>query len=198
MQTLNKSSVTTLFLTVPPYVLAVITTFLNSLHADRTGERFFHIVIPLCFGLVAYIIAAATTAFGPRYFAMMLMPAGCYTGYVVCLAWISNTLPRPPAKRAAALALINAVSNATSIYVSYMYQDKDAPRFIPAMTVNAITLLIAMVCAFILRVLLMRLNKRLEKGGELDGISASDTSVENVGAGAGSEQQIKHGFRYLV
>jgi len=79
-----------------------------------------------------------------------------------------------------------------------MYQDKDAPRFIPAMTVNAITLLIAMVCAFILRVLLMRLNKRLEKGGELDGISASDTSVENVGAGAGSEQQIKHGFRYLV
>ena len=29
---------------------------------------------------------------------MMLMPAGVYTGYVVALAWISNTLPRPPAK----------------------------------------------------------------------------------------------------
>ncbi len=188
----------TLFLTVPPYVLAVITTFLNSLHADRTGERFFHVVIPLCFGLVAYIIAASTTAFGPRYFAMMLMPAGCYTGYVVCLAWISNTLPRPPAKRAAALALINAVSNATSIYVSYMYQDKDAPRFIPAMTVNAVTLLIAMFCAFTLRTLLMRLNKRLERGGEVDGISGSEPGVENLGAGGGSVQQMKHGFRYLV
>lgn len=28
----------------------------------------------------------------------MLMPAGIYTGHVVALAWISNTLPRPPAK----------------------------------------------------------------------------------------------------
>jgi hypothetical protein len=146
---------------------------------------------------VAFIIAASTTSFGPRYFAMMLMPAGCYTGYVVCLAWISNTLPRPPAKRAVALALINAVSNATSIYASYMYQDKDAPRFIPAMTVNAITLLIAMLCALILRIMLTKLNKRLERGGEVDGISR-ETGVENITAGGGSERQMKHGFRYLV
>lgn len=83
---------------MPPYALAVITTFLNSLHADRTGERYFHITLPLYFAVAAYIIAAATTSIGPRYIAMMLMPAGVYTGYVVALAWISNTLPRPPAK----------------------------------------------------------------------------------------------------
>jgi MFS family permease len=196
VSTLNKSNVQTLLLTVPPYVLAVITTFLNALHADHTGERFLHITIPLCFGLIAFIIAASTTSFGPRYFSMMLMPAGCYTGYVVGLAWISNTLPRPPAKRAAALAAINAVSNATSIYVSYMYLDKDAPRFIPAMTVNACTLLIAMLCAFVLRLYLRRLNKRLDKGGEVDGIG--DMGVEHIAACGGSEQQMKHGFRYLV
>lgn len=45
----------------------------------------------------------------------MLMPT-LYAGYVVGLAWISNTLPRPPAKRAAALAAINAVSNMANIY----------------------------------------------------------------------------------
>ena len=52
---------------------------------------------------------------------MMLMVPGVYTGYVVALAWISNSLPRPPAKRAAALAFINAISNTSSIYASYMY-----------------------------------------------------------------------------
>lgn len=52
----------------------------------------------------------------------MLMVPGVYTGYVVALAWISNTLPRPPAKRAAALAAINAISNTSSIYASYMYK----------------------------------------------------------------------------
>ncbi len=60
---------------------------------------------------------------------MMLMVPGVYTGYVVALGWISNTLPRPPAKRAAALAAINAVSNTSSIYSSYMYNQKDSPRY---------------------------------------------------------------------
>lgn len=98
VETLGYSKVISLLLTVPPYALAVLTTFLNAWHADRTGERYFHITTPLYFSVIAYIIAATTTAVGPRYFAMMLMPASVYTGYVVALAWISNTLPRPPAK----------------------------------------------------------------------------------------------------
>jgi hypothetical protein len=114
----SKEQCGNIFLTFPPYVLAVIPTFLNSLHAHRTGERFFHVVIPLCFGFVAFIIAASTTAFAPRYFAMMLMPAGVYTGYVVCLAWISNSLPPPPVKRAAALALIKMPSATPRAYMS--------------------------------------------------------------------------------
>ena len=96
--TLGYSDVNSLLLTVPPYILAVGTSFCNSWHADRTGERYFHITLPLYFAVIAFIIAATTTAIGPRYFAMMLMPAGVYSGYVVALGWISNTLPRPPAK----------------------------------------------------------------------------------------------------
>ena len=98
VKTLGFSNVTSLLLTVPPYALAVITTFLNAWHADRTGERYFHITLPLYFAVIAYIIAASTIKTGPRYLSMMLMVPGVYTGYVVALAWISNTLPRPPAK----------------------------------------------------------------------------------------------------
>ena len=96
--TLGYSDVDSLLLTVPPYVLAIITSYCNARHADKTGERYFHITSPLYFAIIAYIIAATTTTIGPRYFAMMLMPAGVYSGYVVALGWISNTLPRPPAK----------------------------------------------------------------------------------------------------
>lgn len=98
VKTLGYSNIVSLLLTVPPYVLAVITTFLNAWHADRTGERYFHITLPLYFAVFAFILAAATTATAPRYVAMMFMVPGVYTGYVVALAWISNTLPRPPAK----------------------------------------------------------------------------------------------------
>ncbi|KAE9963858.1 hypothetical protein BLS_008852 [Venturia inaequalis] len=37
----------TLLLTAPPYFLAVITALANAWHADRTGERYWHITCPL-------------------------------------------------------------------------------------------------------------------------------------------------------
>ena len=118
VDTLGYSDVISLLLTVPPYVLGVITTFLNSWHADRTGERYFHITLPLYIGVVAFMIAATTTKTGPRYLAMMLMIPGVYTGYVVAVAWISNTLPRPPAKVSLQLAsmtsLISGVARSSS------------------------------------------------------------------------------------
>jgi len=129
VETLNYGKIETLLLTAPPYALAVLTTFLNAWHADRTGERYFHITIPLYVSVAAFIIAAATTSTAPRYLSMMLMVPGMYSGYVVALGWISNTLPRPPAKRAAALAAINAVSNTSSIYASYMYPQSAGPRY---------------------------------------------------------------------
>jgi len=78
--TLGYSNVVSLLLTVPPYALGVITTFLNAWHADRTGERYFHVTIPLYFAVIAFIIAATTTKTGPRYLAMMMMVPGVYTG----------------------------------------------------------------------------------------------------------------------
>ncbi|KAG9240617.1 major facilitator superfamily domain-containing protein [Calycina marina] len=167
--TLGQNNVVTLLLTAPPYVLAVITTFLNSRHADRTGERYFHIILPLCVAVLAFILAAATTNTAPRYVAMMLMVPGVYSGYVVALAWISNSLPRPPAKRAAALAFINAISNASSIYASYMYGSSAAPRYIVAMSVKCAMAAMAIIAATVLRFILVRLNKKLDQGIYVEG-----------------------------
>ncbi|KAL9128071.1 MAG: hypothetical protein Q9217_003182 [Psora testacea] len=188
--TLGYSDVISLLLTVPPYTLAVITTFLNSWHADRTGERYFHISLPLYISVIAFIIAATTTAAGPRYFAMMLMPAGVYTGYVVALAWISNTLPRPPAKRATALAAINAVSNTSSIYASYMYPESSSPRFIVAMSVNCATSFVAICSATVLRFILVRLNKKLDRGELVKGAVVGGEAVPGSPA--------ERGFRFVL
>ncbi|KAI2623781.1 major facilitator superfamily domain-containing protein [Xylaria nigripes] len=167
--TLGYNDVITLLLTSPPYILCVFTAALNAWHADRTGERFWHITLSLCVALAGFIIAAATTATGPRYFAIIIMVPGVYSAFVVSLAWISNSMPRPPAKRAAALAFINAVSNATSIYVSYLYQDWMAPRYVIAFSVNSGTIVLAIASAFIQRLILVGLNKKLEEGTHVEG-----------------------------
>ncbi|WPH03481.1 Hypothetical protein R9X50_00636100 [Acrodontium crateriforme] len=188
VKTLGYSNIITLLLTAPPYVLAMIVAFFNAWHADKTGERFLHIAIPLVVGMVAFILAVSTTTVAPRYVAMMLMLPGCYGGYVIVLAWISNTIARPPAKRAAALAGINAISNASSIYASYMYSG--APRYVIAFSVNCGTLLMSILLAAILRTLLVRENQKLEKS----------EAVEHVASGVPEEERaaMKKGFRYLV
>ena len=121
------SSIEALLLTAPPYVFGTLFCLINAWHADRTGERYLHVALPLCLDVIAFIVAVTRQDFAPRYIAIMLMIPGTYAAFVIGLGWISNVMPRPPAKRAAALAFINAVSNATSIYASYMYIG--APRY---------------------------------------------------------------------
>ncbi|KAF2194415.1 pantothenate transporter liz1 [Zopfia rhizophila CBS 207.26] len=190
VKTLGYGNVETLLLTAPPYCLAVITTYLNAWHADRTGERFFHITIPLCVGVAAFILAAATHHIAPRYVAMMLMVPGVYTGYVVALAWISNSLPRPAAKRAAALAFINAVSNCSSIYASYMYpqpKGNEQPNLTVPLSVDCGTLALAIIMTAWMRIVLSRLNKKLDRGEHVEGA---------INAVPGEAQE--HGFRFLL
>jgi hypothetical protein len=187
VKTLKYNNVNTLLLTAPPYVLAVITTYLNASHADKTGERYWHITLPLWVAMIAYIIAATTSSIGPRYLAMMLMPSSVYAGYVVALAWISNTMPRPPAKRAAALAFINAVSNTSSIYASYMYPETAGPQYTVAFAVNCCTSFIAIIAATVLRFMLVRLNKKLDAGIFVEGA---------INALPG--EAAAHGFRFKI
>ena len=73
VQTLGYNTVNTLLLTAPPYVLAVAVTYLNATHADKTGERYLHIAVPMAVAIVAYIIAATTMNLAARYVSMMLM-----------------------------------------------------------------------------------------------------------------------------
>ncbi|KAI9900785.1 hypothetical protein N3K66_005047 [Trichothecium roseum] len=185
VKTLGYSDVVTLLLTTPPYGLAVITVFLNAWHADKTGERFWHITLPLWLAVITFIISAATTNVAARYVAIVLMIPGLYSGYTTALAWISNTLPRPPAKRAAALAFINAISNLTSIYTAYLYPASASPKYQGAFIHNCLMAVVAIAAAGVLRVILARLNKRLERGEIVEG-------AINAAPGEAAE----HGFRF--
>lgn len=118
-QALGYSTVKTLLLTAPPWIFAILVSLPNALHADRTGERYFHYLWPAVACMTGYAISMGTHSIGGRYFSTFLMTTGYASGFVV-LAWISNTLPRPPAKRAVAIGLINAMGNIGSIPVTYI------------------------------------------------------------------------------
>jgi hypothetical protein len=105
-------------------------------HSDVTGERFFHIVIPLCVGIVGFIIAISTMRLAARYVALYVscfsarfdghliaisfLMAQSYSGFICFLAWTSNIFARQPSKRAVALAFINAFSQLGNVASSWV------------------------------------------------------------------------------
>lgn len=182
---MGKDRITTLLLTSPPYLLACVVCAAVAWNADRTGERYWHTVLPLCCCLAGFIICAAAEGVGPRYFGAMIMLPGTYTAFNMSMIWTANTIHRPVAKRAAAVAFNNAVATVCSIYGSFLYPDNAAPRFVLAFTVNAAMALVAVVASTVLRFYLKRENRKLE---------LAEQEAEAAGRGAVPGK----GFRYLV
>lgn len=179
---LGKGKIETLLLTAPPYLLACLVCIAVSWNADRTKERYWHTVGPIALALAGFVISAAATGIGPRYFGAMIMLPGIYAGFNMSMVWTANTMSRPPAKRAAAVAFNNALATICSIYGSYLYPNNAAPRFVLAFGVNAGMAFMAIIAATILRVVLVRKNKKSER---------RDAQVGNIAANV--EQR-----RYLV
>ncbi|CAK7238089.1 hypothetical protein SEUCBS140593_010316 [Sporothrix eucalyptigena] len=183
VNSLGFSRTITYVLTAPPFLLCCVCMLANGFHSDRTGERFLHIVLPLVITLIANIIAISTLNIGARYTAMMLMPASFYLSSNVLLSWITGTLNQPVAKRAASIALINAVCNTPNIWTPYLYSG--APRYKLAFSVNLGTAALAIVVATLSYLYLKLQNAKLDKG-------------EHTGRSGPTEAQIASGFRYQL
>lgn len=163
-----KSTTVTLLLTAPPWFFATFVSFANSRHADVTGERFWHISGPILLGIVGYIISLCTMNTAARYLALFL-EAQSYAGFIVLYAWISNSLPRPPAKRAVALALINAWSQLGNIAGSYVWGSSWGPTYRNSYGICVATAGLTIAMCFIFRQHLVQLNKKIEHKEETTG-----------------------------
>jgi hypothetical protein len=171
VKTLGFPRVQTLLLTAPPYFLAFLFSITNSWHAGRSGEHCFHIVTACVISAVGQIISMSTHQTGPRYFAMFLQAMGSFSTFQLILPWVSATIARPKAKRAVALALASAVSNATNAATAYLYPAWDAPLY----RMGCIVLTVALVCcasaSLGLRFWLKKLNRQSDQAVGLEGVA---------------------------
>lgn len=100
---------------------------------------------------------------GGRYFSMFLMTAGSYAPYNLCVSWVSASLPRPRAKRAAALAICNFMgAGVAHFYTSYMFPDSQAPRYYAGGGVMSGACLVCAALALFIKCYLRRQNRRFE------------------------------------
>ncbi|KAI0734072.1 MFS general substrate transporter [Fomitopsis betulina] len=198
--TLGFSTTVSLLLCAPPWIYATIVCAVNAWSADRTGERFVHHCWPWWGVMIAYIIGASTTSIGARYFAMFLMAAG-YSGFALTAVWVANAIPRPPAKRSAAIGIVNGVGNLGNLISSYTWQSQWGPDYHPSMYIGIACLSFSTILALVIRCMLIQQNKLLKRDESEDLKGAERERIEEAARleGLTFEQALerRRGFRYL-
>lgn len=135
---------------------------------------------------------------GGRYFSMFLMTAGSYAPYNLCVSWVSATLPRPRAKRAAALAVCNFMgAGVAHFYTSYMFPDSQAPRYRAGGGVMSGACVVCAAAALLIKAYLRRQNARLAEAEAAGGgvvAAGEQIGAARKGDGAGGAVVV---FRYV-
>ncbi|TPX10354.1 uncharacterized protein E0L32_008759 [Thyridium curvatum] len=202
-KTLGFPEIETLLLSAPPWVLSCIVSLLVAWHADRTQEKFWHIVGPIFIGIIGFVISMATGNVAARYVALFLQ-ASSYAGFITFYSWISSSFPRPPAKRAVAFAMINAFSQLGNVAGSYVWNLKDN-GFRKSYGIVLSMFGITIVGVFAFRMILVNLNKRISARELLEdeartGEAEAATHTHGPVHWYAPEETLNmpRGFRYLV
>lgn len=191
-----KSNTLTLLLTSPPYCVALIWALSIAYLADRKQIRSTYAGISAGVALVGgiIIIALPEEYQWPRYAMMFLLVIGTYGIYCTTYTWLSSTIPRPPAKRAASIGIANSFANLASFYGNYFWLDKYEPAFKQSWGVVIAFIALCLSCILGLRFFLSRKNKHF------------DQLVVQRGEGRVDEDQLdedelaalRNGFRYVI
>ncbi|KAI0884330.1 major facilitator superfamily domain-containing protein [Annulohypoxylon maeteangense] len=186
VETLGFNRINTMLLTAPPYILAAIVFYGISYLSDRKNMIYPIIVGCLAFAILAYSVALGTIKMGPRYFAMMLMPSVCTGPQIMIYKTMNVHMARPYPKRAAGVAMINAIGGLSNVWASYLYFS--APHYSAAFG----TLLGCTIAFFITitgySIYVRRINKLL---------SGTPEEQRRAMKSGVTQQQIDLGWRYI-
>lgn len=200
---LGYSHIISLLLVAPPYIFIVFVSYFHGLASDKLQKRFWFWCYPIPITIAGWVIFMSTKDFGARYFSFFLMVwIFCQNGTIY--AWIASSISRPPAKRAAAFAFINAVGNSASIWTPFTYQPKDAPFYRPALGVAMGLQIVGGLAAVALRVILERENRKLDRLEQEDSILTGEdvkrlqrTAAEE-GVDLAEARRFQKSYRYTI
>lgn len=149
---LGYTSAIAQLLTVPIYLLGVISTLVISVLSDRKKSRWPFIVGPYCVSMLAYVgkftpgdvvCAIYDKALitipgllaiphpkltGLTYGLLFAIPAGGHPPLLTCLAWVANNLA-PSWKRSIGMALLISLGNVGGIIGSNIFLESQRPNY---------------------------------------------------------------------
>ncbi|EXF84960.1 major facilitator superfamily transporter [Colletotrichum fioriniae PJ7] len=161
VKTLGFNTTITLVMTCPPFIFAGAAGILFGWSSGRLHERTWHITVGLGVAILGFVVAASTLNTAARYVACFIFPMGAYAVNSVIIGWASSTLSQTKEKKAVVLAMTNVGGQIGYIYGAYLWPKSDEPRYAIGFGASAGFALLSILCAWWIRVLLVRENRRI-------------------------------------
>lgn len=130
---LGYKAATAQLLTIPPYALATILTFVWANLANRYGKRGLFIMITSSLAAIGYIILLTNKdpkhKPGQSYAGTFLAAAGIYPSTALVLSWPAINVSGQT-KRATACAMQITIGNLGAVLGTQLYRAETAPRYV--------------------------------------------------------------------
>lgn len=124
----------TQLLTIPFYVVALISFVLVCYYSDKLQHRGTFLVAGTVFEIVGYVILIATDSLGARYFGCMLLAVGMYVCSALSIIWVNNN-NAGHYKRATIGGMITTVGSLSGVLAGQIYTAGTAPRYFKGLKV---------------------------------------------------------------
>jgi MFS family permease len=163
MNTFGFDKLTTYLVQAPPYAIAYITACILAWSCGKTQESTWHVIIPIIFSAAGCGVLIGTLNVGARYFGIILLVSGTYSGLNLQLSWETTVVPAPRAKKAALIAIANCISQTSHWFSPYFYPRSQEPYYRMGGGLLIVGCALTVVSAVLVRHRARSLNKKLDE-----------------------------------
>ncbi|KAF3006898.1 hypothetical protein E8E13_011123 [Curvularia kusanoi] len=163
METFGFSKLTTYLVQAPPYAIAYAFACGAAYTSGRFQESFWHIVIPMFFSAAGASMLIGTLNVGARYFGLVLLISGTYSGLNLQLSWETTLVPAPRSKKAALIAIANCISQTSHWFSPYFFPTSQEPFYRLGGGLILFGCVATVVSASLVKWRAIKLNKKLDE-----------------------------------
>lgn len=163
MKTFKFDTLTTYLVQAPPYAIAYAVACGLAYSSGRFQESFYHIVIPIVMSAAGCGMLIGTLNIGARYFGLVLLISGTYSGLNLQLSWETTLVPAPRSKKAALIAIANCISQVSHWFSPYFFPTSQEPFYRLGGGLILVGCLLCIVSSGLVKWRAKTLNKRLDE-----------------------------------
>lgn len=195
---MGYSSLASQALSAPPYLVAFIVVLVTAYASDRQRSRSAFLILHALLSSFAYIAIAATGYFHShlttglhtfiRYICVYPAVAGFFSAITLIITWSMDNRVAKEGK-GTSVAILNVIGQCGPLLGTRLYPKSQGPWYVNGMATCSFFMLLVAVLAFVLRVVLQRLNRAQHQARQQQQRSGSDIEMDEVNNRGGEERQ---------